>query len=79
MHLIKFVKSNTGKYVMSVLLGIGLATIFRTVCKGKECVVYKAPPLNEIEDKIYKFDNKCYKFERTSKKCNNSKQIVEFA
>lgn len=79
MHLIKFVKSNTGKYVMSIILGIGLATIFRTVCKGKECVVYKAPPLNEIEDKIYKFDNKCYKFERISQKCNNSKQIVEFA
>jgi opacity protein-like surface antigen len=25
MHLYKFVKSNTGKYVMSIILGIGLA------------------------------------------------------
>ena len=79
MHLHKFVKSHTGKYVMSILLGIGLATIFRSVCKGKECSIYLAPPLNEIEDKIYKFDGKCYKFERVSKKCDTSKRIVEFA
>ena len=79
MHLHKFVKSNTGKYVMSILLGIGLATIFRSVCKGKECSIYLAPPLDEIEDKIYKFDGKCYKFERVSKKCDTNKRIVEFA
>lgn len=67
MHLYKFVKSNTGKYIMSIILGIGLASIFRSVCKGKNCVIYKAPPLEEIHDKIYKFDGKCYKFERVSK------------
>ena len=79
MHLYKFVKSNTGKYLMSLILGIGLATIFRSVCKGKECIIHQAPPLEEIEDKIYKFDGKCYKFERVSNKCNSKKQIVEFA
>lgn len=79
MHLHKLVKSHTGKYVMSILLGIGLATIFRSVCKGKECIIYSAPPLDEIEDKIYKFDGKCYKYERLSKKCNTNKKIVEFA
>ena len=79
MHLNKFVKSNTGKYVMSILLGIGLATIFRQVCKGSNCSVQKAPPLDEINDKIYKFDGKCYQFERINGKCNTNKQIVEFA
>ena len=79
MHLYKFVKSNTGKYLMSLILGIGLATIFRSVCKGKECIIHQAPPLEEIEDKIYKFDGKCYKFERISSKCNKNKKIVKFA
>jgi serine/threonine-protein kinase RIO1 len=79
MYLHKLVKSNTGKYVMSILLGIGLATIFRSVCKGKECSVYMAPALDEIEDKIYKFDGKCYKFERLSKNCDSTKRIVQFA
>ena len=79
MHLYKFVKSDTGKYIMSILLGIGLATMFREVCKGSNCSIQKAPPLEEIEDKIYKFDDKCYKFERSNGICNTNKQIVEFA
>jgi hypothetical protein len=79
MYLNKLVKSNTGKYVMSILLGVGLATFFRSICKGKKCVVYTAPPLEDIEDKVYKFDGKCYKFERSSIKCDSNKRIVEFA
>ena len=79
MHLNKLVKSTTGKYIMSILLGIGLASLFRSVCKGKNCVIYHAPPLDEIEDKIYKFDGKCYKFERVSRKCDSKKQILTFA
>jgi hypothetical protein len=79
MHLNKLVKSTTGKYIMSILLGIGLASLFKSVCKGKNCVIYHAPPLDEIEDKIYKFDGKCYKFERVSRKCDSKKQILTFA
>jgi hypothetical protein len=79
MHLYKFVKSKSGKYMMSIILGIGLATIFRSVCQGSECSVQHAPPLNEIKDKIFKFDGKCYKFESVHKKCDSSKRIVKFA
>ena len=56
MYLSKFVHSETGRYLMSVILGLGLATFFRKMCSGKNCIVSKAPPLEEIEDKIYKFD-----------------------
>ena len=79
MQLTKFVKSNTGKYMMSIILGIGIATFFRSICKGKNCIIYKAPPLEEIENKVYKFDNKCYKFEKTNKKCDSNKRVLEFA
>lgn len=79
MQLTKFVKSNTGKYMMSIILGIGIATFFRSICKGKNCIIYKAPPLEEIENKVYKFDNKCYKFEKTNKTCDSNKRVLEFA
>jgi len=80
MHLYKFVKSESGKIIMSIILGIGLATIFRSVCKGNECYIYKAPPLEDVQDQIYKFDGKCYKFDKHSEICNkNNKRIVEFA
>lgn len=79
MALSKFVHSETGKYLMSVLLGLGLATFFRQICSGKKCVVSKAPPLDEIEDKIYKFDGKCYKLEKNAEQCTKGKVIVAFA
>lgn len=77
MYLDKFVHSITGKYMMSVLLGIGLACIFRSVCKGTECRTLSAPALSELENNIYKFDNKCYKFERNMVACNKNKRIIK--
>jgi len=78
-HLSKFVHTQTGKYIMSILLGFGLATFFRTVCKGRNCTVFHAPPLEEIDDKIYKHDNKCYKYVPNSAKCDKTKKIIDFA
>jgi hypothetical protein len=64
---------------MSIILGLGLATFFRQMCIGKNCIITKAPPLEEIDNKIYKFDGKCYKLEKDAEKCNNKKKIVSFA
>jgi hypothetical protein len=75
----KFVHSKSGNIIMSILLGFGLATLFRSVCKDKECVIFHAPPLEEIKDKIYKFDNKCYKYVPVSTKCDSSKKILGFS
>ena len=79
MYLDKFVHSSTGKIIMSLLLGFGLATFFRAVCKGKRCRIINSPPLEEIEDQIYKFDDKCYKMEKNAVKCANDKNIVKIA
>ena len=75
-NISKFVKSNTGKYIVSILLGLGLATIFREACKDNECIIFNAPDLNEVENKIYKQDGKCYKYNLVSTKCDDSKKDV---
>lgn len=77
MYLDKFVHSNTGKIVMSVLLGIGLATFFRAVCKGKRCRIMSAPPIKELDGQTYKFDDKCYKMEKNAINCTNNKRTVK--
>jgi len=76
MHLTRFLHTQSGKYIMSALLGFGLATLFRTVCKGKNCIVFKAPPMDEIEDKVYKHQDKCYKFTPVTTKCDAQKRNV---
>lgn len=78
MHLSKFVHSTTGRFMMSILLGIGLATIFRQTCIGNNCITFNAPPVEEIDDQIYKFDKKCYKMIRSSQSCDPKKKIYSF-
>ena len=78
MHLGKFVHTETGKYIMSILLGFGLASLFRTICKDRNCIIFHAVDLDKIKDKIYKVDNKCYKYNMKSARCDSNKKIVGF-
>jgi hypothetical protein len=78
MHLENFIHSQSGKYIMSILLGFGLATLFRQICTGKNCLRFYAPPLEEIDDQIYKFDNKCFNLQKTAVKCDTKKEILKF-
>jgi hypothetical protein len=76
MYLSKFVNSDTGKVLMSIILGIGLATFFRAVCTGSNCNLLVAPPVEEIDGQIYKFDDQCYKIDKHAVKCNPKKTII---
>lgn len=76
MHLSKFLHTSSGRMLMSIILGFGLASLFRTVCKEKNCIIFKAPPLDEIDGKIYKYQDKCYKYTSVSTKCDPKKESV---
>ena len=73
-NLIKFLNSQRGKYVFSILLGLGLATLFRKACNSRNCLVFKAPDLNDIKGKIFNHDNKCYEFKEESTTCNKESE-----
>jgi hypothetical protein len=77
-NLGKFVHTETGKIMMSVLLGFGLASLFRSVCKNKDCLLFHAPPLEQIKDKIYKNAGKCVKYSPVATKCSLNAKVVEF-
>ncbi len=79
MHLDKFVHSKTGKIIMSIILGVGLATLFRTVCTGNRCQIISAPPMEEITDQTYRINDKCYTFEKNAVSCTRQKQTVPIA
>ena len=79
MYLRRLIYGDVGRIVVSIILGLGLATLFRKVCKDRDCIIFKAPDIKKIQNQIFKFDKKCYKFEENIEKCNNNKKIVEFA
>ena len=67
-----------GKIFISILLGLGLATIFRSTCKEKNCIRFAGPVLNEIDGKIYKHGDKCFKYEvESSGKCDETKRVLD--
>lgn len=74
----RFVHTENGKYIMSIILGFGLASLFRIVCKGNNCLVFNAPPLDQFKDKIYKNNGKCVKYNPISSKCNTNSKIINF-
>ena len=74
----KFLHTERGKIIMSILLGFGLASLFRKVCKDKNCLVFHAPPLDDFKDKIYKTNGKCVKYVPLSTKCSTNVKTITF-
>ena len=79
MYLRRLIYGDVGKTIISIILGLGLATLFRKVCNDRDCIVFKAPNIQKIQNQIFKFDNKCYTFNENIEKCDNKKKIIEFA
>ena len=65
-----------GQFLISVIMGLGLATMFRRVCDSKNCILFNGPVISEIDGKIYKFDEYCYKYDLNAVKCNSAKKKV---
>lgn len=61
--------------VISVVLGFGLAAIFRPLCKGPECVILRGPPVNDIRGAVYQFGSKCIEFDAKPIACPSDKAV----
>ena len=59
-----------GKIIISLILGLGLSSLFRKVCVN-ECIVLKGPNPNEIQNNTYRYDKKCFKYTPFATKCNS--------
>lgn len=62
-------KSHDVRIVFSIIWGLGLASLFRRVCKGRNCIIYRAPSPEYIKGKTFGFNNKCYNYEPRMVKC----------
>lgn len=72
----KLINSDVGKILISVLLGLGLATLFRKACNDRNCLVFYAPPQDKVNDKIFKFNDKCYTYSTSAVSCSANKKII---
>jgi len=79
MGLKKLIETNNGKVMISIILGLGVATLFRKSCKENECIEFKGPKLNDVKETIYNYDNQCYQFKPNPVTCSSEKKMVRFA
>lgn len=70
-ELSKILKSETGKKVLGVLLGLGVAGLFKMSCDNRSCLVYKGPEFKD-DNKTVKVNNKCYGVNEVVIDCNDS-------
>jgi len=65
--------SQAGRILISIILGFGLATLFKKVCSGNSCVMVKGPSIEEVKKYYYKIDDDCFKYTPYTTKCEDSK------
>lgn len=79
MQFRELMASQIGKVAISILLGVGLASMFRKTCSGASCYEFKGPSLKEVETTTYRFGEKCYSFRPQAVPCDTTKVEVKFA
>ena len=77
-NILKLFKTNYGKNIISIILGLGLASLFRNICKNRNCMDFYGPDIGKLENTTYKYNDKCYNFSHTNVVCDNNKHIVSF-
>lgn len=63
--------SKMGQIIISIILGLGLATIFKKVCKDDNCIIIKSPNIKDIEKYYYKINDDCFRYTPYVTKCND--------
>ena len=79
MNVKRLLYGKYSEYVLAILLGFGLATLFRKVCKERNCLVFKGPKLEMVSNKTFKYNDKCYKIKPEIGSCSKNKQTLDFA
>ena len=79
MNFRRLLNTALGKVFISILLGLGLATLFRKVCTDKNCISFNGPVISNVDGKIYKYGEKCYKYTASPASCDVNKKVVDIS
>ena len=77
MNFKRLLTTPMGQIFLSIVMGLGLASLFRKVCTDKNCIVFQGPIIADFEANTYKQGDTCYQYSTTVEKCDSSKKIVD--
>lgn len=58
-----------GRILISVILGLGLAALFRRACSGDGCILIESPDSKDVNDYVYRINSACYKYSPNTVPC----------
>ena len=67
----KLFNDKYGKIIVSIILGLGIASLFKKTCVGEGCVIIKSVSPEIIQKNTYRYDDKCYKYKAYDSKCDD--------
>ena len=77
LNIKRLLNTELGRFFISVIIGIGLATLFRKSCTDKNCIIFDGPVISEVDGKTFRFGEFCYKYDLKPHKCDPTKRTVE--
>jgi len=79
-RITEFMQTKQGKIVVSIILALGLASLLRLSFQNANMIIINGPPIEQTNDKIFSFDNKCYSYKTVMTSCKdmvNNKDNLE--
>ena len=76
----EWLHKENSKYIISIILGLGLAALFRKACKDGACIHFESPPMKDLTGgNVYKYGSECYNYDVATHKCNSDKKTVQLS
>ena len=49
-------------FILSCVIGFGLAAMMRPLCKGPDCIIIRGPDVVKFQNTVYQIGEGCYEF-----------------
>lgn len=63
-------RTRAGVILVSIIWGFGLAALFRRVCKGRSCIIYKAPNPDWMKEQVVENEGSCFQMIPETSSCH---------
>lgn len=73
--LYQMLHTSYGRLVISVLLGLGLACLFKKTCHSNSCYKFVAPRVSDVTTSVYSHGDSCYTFKPITSQCKDKNSI----
>lgn len=71
MAMLDVLNTPAATMIMSFILGLGIAIMFRPMCKDGICKIEHGPKASSMNGSVYSFGNKCYLYKSKPVECDN--------